>query len=175
MSGVNHLGGDSCSMITIHRANKEEVKEIKELLSHTWKDTYGKYLSPEAIEKITSVWHDPQRLKEQMDNPNVYFVVAKDEDGLIVGLITVDVKDNSSLFMSRLYIHPNHQRKGIGSLLLEALRSEYPNAKTLELEVEEVNDKGINFYKKHEFEQLESKTLMEMGEEMKVVVMRKSY
>jgi diamine N-acetyltransferase len=159
-------------MITIHKVTQEDISEVKQVLSLTWKDTYGSFLSDKTIEKVTTVWHDPEALKSQAMDPEIYFAVAKEGDK-IVGLITVRKIDDGIIFMNRLYIHPNYQRQGIGSKLFDSSLQAFPNAKFVRLEVEEKNKKGLSFYLKQGFKEVERKTDEIEGEELKSIVMEK--
>jgi len=161
-------------MITIERVTAEDIPEVKQLLSYTWKDTYGSFLSAKTIEKVTTVWHNPETLKSQAENPAIYFAVAKNENRKIVGLITVGRIDEHSVHMWRLYVHPEAQRQGIGSQLLTAALKEFPNAKVMSLEVEEENKKGASFYYKQGFKEVERKIYEIEGERMRGIVMEKT-
>ena len=159
-------------MITIERVKVEDVPEVKQLLSETWIDTYGSFLSLETIQKVTSTWHDPKLLAEQAQNPDIFFALAKNE-GRKVGLITISKIDKDTLMMNRLYVHTNFQRQGIGSKLVEQALKVFPNAKKMRLEVEEENRKGLAFYLKQGFKEVERKQEKVEGETMNVIVMEK--
>jgi ribosomal protein S18 acetylase RimI-like enzyme len=137
-------------MIAIERAKSEDVDQIKRLLSETWVDTYAASLSPATIEQVTTHWHDPQLLRSQIEKPGDYFAVAKDE-GRIIGLITAVLVGKSELYISRLYVHPEYQRQGVGSTLLNAAIASYPDAKSIRLEVERQNAKGHSYWRKQQF------------------------
>ncbi len=158
--------------IKIEKVKLEEIPEVKKLLSETWIDTYGSFLSPETIQKVTSVWHDPKLLAQQAENPNIFFGVAKDNEKL-VGLITIRRLDNDTIMMNRLYVHPKYQRKGIGSKLAAEALKVFPNASKMRLEVEEKNGKGHSFYVKQGFQEIERKIDKVDNEEMRVIVMEK--
>lgn len=159
-------------MITIEKVTQEEIPEVKQLLSYVWKDTYGELYPPDIIEKITSVWHDPKALAEQAADPNTFFAVAK-EEGKIVGLITARKIDDTTAFMGRLYIHPQHQRKGIGSQLMHAVLNHFPSVKVLRVECEKQNDKACSFYLKQGFKVTKEKEENIEGVTMKTVEMEK--
>src|SRR5438128_1361452 len=129
-------------MITIHKVQVEDVPRVKELLSYTWTDTYGTFLSQQAIDKITAVWHSPENLKAQALDPDTYFAVAKDQTGKILGLVTIRKIDTETSHLGRLYVHPSYQRQGIGKMLFEAAITAFPHLKKMQLEVEEENKKG---------------------------------
>lgn len=137
-------------MLTIARARAEEVDAIKQVLSDTWIATYADHLSRSTIEQITLHWHDPKLLRSQIENPNNYFGVAKG-DGTIIGLITVVTLKRDELFLPRLYVHPEHQRKGVGTRLLNAAIASYPDANVIRLEVEEQNANGYSYWRSQKF------------------------
>ncbi len=160
-------------MVAIQRANAEEVQEIKQVLSETWVDTYGSFLSPATIEKATTIWHHPERLAAQIQNPDVFFAVAKDEANAILGLVTARKVDDDAVVVDRLYVSPPHQRKGIGSKLLEESIRSFPGTKKLHLEVEEQNVKGLSFYRKHGFREMGRKEQKLEDEVLMVIEMEK--
>ena len=160
-------------MVEIHKAKPSEVKEIKKVLSDTWKDTYKEIYSPESIAIFTSEWHSPENLLAQMNDSNFYFAVAK-VGNKIVGLTTVRKLTDRAVFMYRLYIIPEYQRKGVGSKLMESALETFPKTKTIRLEVEEKNEKGISFYKKQGFREIGRKIEKVLDERMPVIKMEKS-
>jgi ribosomal protein S18 acetylase RimI-like enzyme len=156
-------------MITVQRANLENVQEIKQVLSETWIDTYGSFLSQETIKQVTTVWHDPGRLAAQIQNPEIYFGVAKDETGTILGLVTARKQEADTVVIDRLYVSPPYQRKGIGRELLEESNLAFPGTSRLLLEVEEQNEKGLSFYRKQGFKEI-SRREQRVGDEALMVI-----
>ena len=137
-------------MLTIARATEHDVDAIKQVLSTTWVDTYASYLSPSTIEQVTTEWHTPELLRSQIERDTIYFAVARLHDE-IVGLVTVEEMNPLELHLLRLYVLPIHQRKGIGTELLDSALSHYPRARSIRLEVEEQNEKGVSYWGKHHF------------------------
>ena len=160
-------------MISIEHANVKDVLEIKQVLSETWRATYNSFLSQATINKVTSVWHNPDQLAAEIQNPNIYFGVAKSKDGAIIGLITVRKISDDTAVLSRLYILPQYQRQGIGRQLLQAGITAFPTIRTIRLEVEENNQSAYTFYHNHGFRETESKEERVEGEVIKVKVMEK--
>lgn len=87
------------------------------------------------------------KLKLEIANKNLLFLVAKYNSNNIVGLATAEKKDKR-IFLKRLYVHPDYQRKGIGIKLLISILNVFKVTKTIYLEAEQDNIKGISFYKK---------------------------
>ncbi len=144
-------------MITVQPAKVDEVSEIKQVLSLTWTDTYGPFLPPDVIQKVTALWHSPETLAAEIENDRVFFHVAKDDQGAIVGLLTAGRPSDEIVSIGRLYVLPGSQRQGIGGKLLDACVAAFPGAQKLVLEVEAQNEKGLAFYRKHGFREASRK------------------
>ena len=170
---MEYDGAVRYSMVNIERANVEDVPEIKQVLSETWRATYSSLLSQATINTVTSVWHSPDQLAAEIQNPRIFFGVAKTDDGAIIGLTTVGQITDDAVVLSRLYVHPQYQRQGIGNQLLQAGITAFPIARTIRLEVEENNHSAYTFYHKHGFRETESKEERVEGDVIKVIVMEK--
>ncbi len=160
-------------MITVQRASLEDVPDIKQLLSETWIDTYGAFLSQETIQNVTTVWHDPQHLAAQVRHPEIFFGVAKDDENTTLGLVTARQQSDDIIVITRLYVNPQSQRNGIGSKLLAVSANAFPDAKRLRLEVESLNEKGLSFYRKQGFKEISRKEEEVEGEMMRIIEMEK--
>ena len=144
-------------MITIDELRVNEIAETQELLKFTWVDTYSSFLSQEIVQKMTEFLLNPELLRKEAIDLNILFLVAKDENKKIVGLVTVLKMDNDLAQIARLYVHPDYQRRGIGLRLLNESIDRLRRFKTIRVEIEEKNKKGINFYLKQGFREVETK------------------
>lgn len=143
---------DKLTAITFGRAKKQEGAAIKRFLVYMWEETYGAFLSRRTIEKITGVWHSPELISFQMEDPDFFFGVLRDDDGNdIIGLITVKKSVESVLSIDRLYVHPKCQRQGLGKRLLDYSLDIFPYSGKCRVEVFKDNGKGLNFYAKQGF------------------------
>jgi ribosomal protein S18 acetylase RimI-like enzyme len=136
-------------MAEIERAAMQDVREIRDVLRETWHDTYASLLSETAIETITSQWHAPELLTEQLQNPEIYFAIARD-GGVVAGVVTARKQDDA-IVVDRLYVRPQYQRRGIGRQLLESSYRAFRGAQRVRLSVEAENRKGVAFYSKQGF------------------------
>jgi ribosomal protein S18 acetylase RimI-like enzyme len=136
----------------IERAAMQDVLSIKDLLRETWHDTYASLLPKTAIESITSQWHAPALLAEQIQSPDIYFAITRD-GGVVVGVITARLQDDA-IVVARLYVRPQHQRRGIGRALLESSYRVFSDAHSVRLTVEADNRKGVAFYTKQGFREV---------------------
>lgn len=158
-------------MVEIERAVVQDVLTIKEILRETWLDTYGSLLPKTAIETITSQWHAPELLTEQLQNPEIYFAVAR-EGGVVVGVITARKQDDV-IVVNRLYVRPQYQRRGIGRQLLEASYRTFHDSQRVRLSVEAENRKGVAFYAKQGFRETARGTEEVAGVRLEHVVMER--
>jgi len=160
-------------MVNIERANIDNVPEIKRVLSETWIATYSPFLSQATINTVTSVWHSPSQLALEIQNPRIFFGVAKIADGTIAGIATLGQRADDTIMLSRLYVHPQYQRHGIGSKLLHAGIAAFPTARIIQLEVEKNNQQAHAFYLRHGFQDMENKEERVHSDVIKVIVMAK--
>jgi ribosomal protein S18 acetylase RimI-like enzyme len=159
-------------MFTIARATENDVDAIKKVLSTTWVDTYASYLSPSTIEQVTTEWHAPNLLRSQIERDTNYFAVAW-LDGEIVGLVTVVERNPLDLQLLRLYVLPQHQEKGIGTALLDSALSRYPAARTVRLEVQQQNEKGVSYWRRQHFVAVGSSTQQVGADFLSIVTMER--
>ena len=68
-----------------------------------------------------------------------------------VGYSHVENGDNQ-LFVRMIVVHPHHQRKGVGTTLLESvIASANEQSKRVRLEVFKINNEAKKFYERHGF------------------------
>jgi ribosomal protein S18 acetylase RimI-like enzyme len=158
-------------MIQILNASVEDAAAIQRLLRDTWKDTYGDHLSQETLDEVYQNWQSIEVLSRQIENPAIYFPLAKEGDKLL-GLSTTVMREDT-IMMPRLYVSPQHQRKGIGDLLLKNVMEHFQGAKKIQLNVEVMNSKGQAFYKKQGFKEIKRAEEKVVNEVIAVILMEK--
>lgn len=158
-------------MIQTVPATSSDVADIQELLHETWLDTYSNHLSQTTLNEVFQNWQSIEFLTKQIGNPKLHFPLAK-ENGKLVGLSTVHMPVDT-IIMFRLYVSPKHQRKGIGELLLNSVITHFPAAKKIQLHVEEMNPKGLAFYKKQGFEEIKREQEKVVNEVIEQILMEK--
>ena len=151
-------------MIEYVRPTIKDIPKIQTLLDEVWKATYGPFYPSEKLKKLAAVFHNTERLTEQINNTDICFIVAKIKDNEIVGVITAYQK-NENIDAGRLYIQTDFQGKGIGSDLLKQAISYYPSAKIIQVGVDIKNDVGRTWYMKKGFKAIEEASEKPIGEE----------
>lgn len=119
-------------MIKIDKLTKEDIPQVVLLEEQFLGETLGS-----------------EMLENELENEFMCFLSAKDNKK-VLGYIGAYVI-NGELEILNFVVDGLHQRTGIGTLLFNELLNRYPDAKTVILEVREQNEKGINFYKKNNF------------------------
>ncbi len=160
-------------MISYHKASPVDISDIKNLLYVTWIKTYSDIYSKKAIDTITSIWHSPQLLKKQIQNPAVTFLVAKENKRIIAMCNAIYKEKGKILNIQRLHVSPEYQGKGIGSSLLTRVIHRNKDVLSVTLEVEKQNHNAIAFYKKNGFKITDEKSFIVKGVVMPCYIMRK--
>jgi len=138
--------------ITLHTATPSDADGIASLLGASWRATYGSFLTPDELSTLAEEWHHPDRLRRQMSNPGVGFLLARTDTRVLVGVATVKRSDDgTTVSVLRLYVLPDYQGQGIGSQLLDRALAAFPNAQRIELQVAEGNPSGLSFWTKRGF------------------------
>ncbi|NFA61024.1 GNAT family N-acetyltransferase [Clostridium sporogenes] len=160
-------------MLTISKVKKDEIYEVKEILSSVWADTYKYILSEDVINRVTNLWHDAKQLEKQCELKDTLFIVAKEDDQNILGLATANLIDDCTINLGRLYVKIEHQRSGIGSCLLNYIIKDFDSINKIQLEVAVGNSKAINFYAKNGFKERSLKNEEIENEHLELVLMEK--
>lgn len=157
--------------MNIKHAKPEDAKYIQEAAERTWKETYIEILDKKTIESIIEDWYKPESLERQIKRDK-YFYIVEENDSLI-GFIHAQRKD-STIIIHRLYIYPEHWRRGVGTRLYEKLEQDLPEEiNEIKLNVLPENDVAIDFYHDLGFETVETKQADFKGEKVQQEVMRK--
>jgi len=135
----------------IRTAMKSDLKQISRLLTDTWHHTYDDLYGIDKVDEITRSWHSAETLSERIDLPRSEFIVA--DDGTAIHGVAFATADETgrTVTLHQLYVAPVHQGTGAGSQLLQEIIDGFPEAKTIRLEVEERNDKAVDFYMRRGF------------------------
>lgn len=140
-------------MLYIVPATSARALAIQKLLKVTWKDAYGDHLSRETLDEVYKKWQNTDFLIKQIKNTSMYFPLAMSRKR-VVGLATAHMVTNC-VVLFRLFVHPQHQRKGIGTKLLDDIISHFPDSDKIQLYVETLNIKARDFYLKHGFVEIQ--------------------
>jgi len=152
----------------VNNAGKHRIEPVDEfnlidaaeVHAASWRESHREICSPEFVAA-----HTAQRqagyLQVEIDRGKRMFLLT---DGAPVGIVSV-FED----WIENLYVHPNHWRKGYGTLLLSFAESK---CKAPRLRVLSSNKQAIRFYVNHGYQY--SGREMILSETLKELEMRKA-
>lgn len=160
-------------MITIRKADLEDIPQIRAVGSASWRATYTGIFPDAFIENALEQWWSEASFQRSIPHAAVCDLVAE-RDGQIVGTLmgTVDPREEGQVRLFRLYIHPDHFAQGIGKQLWQAyLQYLSAEVKRVDLEVEPQNARAIQFYTRLGFQETGINESEAFGYTMKTMLM----
>jgi ribosomal protein S18 acetylase RimI-like enzyme len=100
---------------SIRNATLNDRALIRSISERTWPSTYGHIISQEQIDFMLDWMYSDASLEEQINKGHQFFIATyKNED---IGFCSVS-KETDGHKLNKLYILPNVQGSGVGTLLL---------------------------------------------------------
>ena len=159
-------------MVRVEHATIADYDAIYRVMSVTWEDTYHRYFSTERLIEARRVWLDALPLDSALVDPGLLFLLAWDEATLL-GFVAARALPSGDLFVLRLYVVPAHQRRRLGTMLLNQAIASYPDAPTIRLDVDAGNQKGLAFWTHQEFRETGRKQVRVAGVTISLIEMAK--
>ncbi|WP_255169515.1 GNAT family N-acetyltransferase [Natrononativus amylolyticus] len=103
----------------IRPATADDREAIREVARETWHDTYD--IPEDVIDDTVNDWYADEELERALSTAGTAVLVAEADDevvGFTHGVVQEDEGD-----VLRMYVHPDHQRQGVGTALHDRLRS----------------------------------------------------
>jgi len=124
----------------IIEVNENNIYDAAIIHSESWKDSHKHFCRHEFIEQH-SVEHQKKYLQNEIQNGKKLYMLVEDKP---IGIVSI--QEN---LIENLYIKPNEQRKGYGTILLKIAIAKCIGTPTLW--ILENNVKAYNLYSKYEF------------------------
>jgi diamine N-acetyltransferase len=141
------------STIEIEQARREQLSEIAALAGVVWRAHYPGIISPAQIEYMLARMYDVSVMRRELESGIAYERLLV--DGALRGFASYGAAPEASdeLKLYKLYIHPDGQRQGFGTLLLRHVESvaRARGCNTVTLTVNRKNATAIAAYRKHGF------------------------
>ena len=149
-------------VVVVSVATPEDAQAIRDVQYRTWLATYPENGSGITVADINWYFNDFRKtFSEEMLKKLAHelgslpdsdrAIVAKDEQGKIVGYAWLTKHDNQNE-LGAIYIDPSFQGGGVGKRLWAEAEKFFDAAKETMLTVQEKNERAIGFYKKLGFE-----------------------
>jgi ribosomal protein S18 acetylase RimI-like enzyme len=139
--------------IIVERASIEDAEEILELQKLAYlseAEIIDDFTIPplhQTIDEILSEFDHQVFLKVELDNK-------------IIGSVR-SYLDKGTCRIGKLIVHPDHQNRGIGTILLSAAENQYPTAVRYELFTGQKSEKNLHLYEKAGYRIFEIKVVSE--------------
>ncbi|NTU73447.1 GNAT family N-acetyltransferase [Candidatus Roizmanbacteria bacterium] len=154
----------------LSNVNTTDIESIQSLLLTTWKDTYITR-TEEQIEEIVALFNSSSSLQTELAK-HYWKAYRLKSNKNIVGIITV-VLHHNVIEIARLYIHPDHQRKHLGSKLIKKALAAYPLAEKVIVNVDVNNTSGRDFYFRQQFTEIKTEKVIKSGFAFELIVLEK--
>ncbi|WP_415381710.1 GNAT family N-acetyltransferase [Halosimplex sp. TS25] len=156
-------------------AHMADVAGIQRVARESWHAAYDDILGEDVVDDVLDEWYVDDAIESGIDHDAQDFFVAVIDDE-VVGYIHVGPHPPRRVHqVYRLYVDPEHWRKGIArNLLAEAEQSLYDrDVGIYEAEVLAENERGLAFYRSTGFEQVDERETDLMGATAPEYIVRK--
>lgn len=130
--------------IQIRKANTSEIPLIASLAERIWRVHYPSIISHAQIDYMLDLMYSESSLQKQMEEGYHFFLV--ENNAAPIGYISIGKKADGDYFLSKFYMEIAEQGKGFGKTAFAQMVNEFPDMKTIRLQVNRRNFKSINFY-----------------------------
>ena len=138
-------------MIQVRKATREDILGIQQVAHVTWHYTYEHIMRPDTRALVLAEFYSEESLACSLEHKEIAFLVAE-EAGRIIGFAQALPRPQSGYEVTRTYILPQYQRKGVGTQLTAELAKSLPG-QTLWVFVERENQGALAFYRTQGFKQ----------------------
>lgn len=143
--------------LTLQRLTPADIAAVGALAREVWQATYPALISQAQIDAMLADRYAPNQIREQLADPHHFWWVAR-QGTAPVGFAHARL-DQPDCKLDKLYVHPTHQRQGIGGALIQAIAdwARTQGALRVRLQVNRGNRQAIQAYEKYGFRIVESR------------------
>ncbi len=98
---------------------QQDISAVSELARTVWQATYPALISQAQIDAMLEQRYSPEALLSHLADPQHALRVVR-QGGTLTGFAHAFM-DHAGCKLDKLYVHPLHQRRGVGRLLIQEL------------------------------------------------------
>jgi ribosomal protein S18 acetylase RimI-like enzyme len=155
-SDQNHIAPTAVpSAITLQRATPSDATTIVEIMKASWLTAYIDIMGPrDALATFERCMSLPILQLSLASGQRSDFWGLALHGGEPAGIFSLSIGPLGRGRLHTLYVHPQHQGRGIGGTVLANLPNIFPWARSFQLQVLEPNHRAIEFYRARGFEKI---------------------
>ncbi len=145
----------------IQKLAVEDIGIVQHLAETIWPQVYSSIISAAQIRYMLDMMYSKESLNQQLDKGHQFILAIKDDKAIGFAAFSQKSTTETNIFrLHKLYVLPQLHTKGVGSFLLDYVKTTSKNlgANTLELNVNK-NNSATNFYNKKGFTVLREEVL----------------
>ncbi|WP_129692449.1 GNAT family N-acetyltransferase [Gottfriedia acidiceleris] len=148
-----------------------DIKSVRLIASDTWRVTYSTFIPEEIQAQVLKDAYSNEEMDHRFKS-SLNLIAEKNEEIFGYAFFSGNLSDKD-IFLESLYIHPDHQGKGIGKQLMLTGLARFKEPTTLSLTVYKGNP-NISFYEKEGFKIIKEITGEFYGHPVVFIMMKKN-
>ncbi len=130
--------------LQIIRAEHGDVGVIQQLAHKIWWAHYPEIIGEQQVEYMLERFYSLDALAKQMAEGQVFYLIQSEM--MDMGFVAFTALGEGRYFINKFYVDVDQHNQGIGTATFAALLDEIKDAQEIQLQVNRMNYKPINFY-----------------------------
>lgn len=146
----------------IRPATEADIPLLRDLAQRIWRECYPGIITPEQIEFMLGWMYSEDEIRRQFNAGIPWEIVTLNDTP--VGYLSWQREDDGRVKISKLYVLPQHQRRGIGARMLDHISAQARalGAHAMWMQVNKRNERAIAAYLKAGFH-IEKEAVFDIG------------
>ncbi len=138
-------------IVDFEKVTIDNVDMVKSVARAIWQVTYKDIISQQQMDYMLDNMYSTDKIMQEIEKGFQWEVASIDQD--IVGYLDYIMEQDQRVFLSKIYLRPEVQKKGIGQILLNRVIdfSKRNGGLAVYLTVNKDNTKAISFYERNGF------------------------
>jgi ribosomal protein S18 acetylase RimI-like enzyme len=116
----------------------EEMLALQKLAYLSEAEIYNDYSIPPLIQTLPEIRADFSE----------YLILKATINGIIIGSVRGQLNEDGDCYIARFMVHPDFQKRGIGTRLMQAIEAEFPRVKRYTLGTGHRSESNLRLYQK---------------------------